>query len=408
MSKPPSPIRRAVAWGAVILFAALVVAAALVPSDTRDRSPEVSGVLWSASDHGTRLMLYVTQEERSRSGTELDRLVTHHYTRYELVARRVGDGGIAVRQPLGDVEGARDVHTPAIVGVTGDIVWLWRDSLEGRRLPDLHVQLTASTLAVLAPATIEALPVEAAGFTVAPNLESLVARGRDARFYRIDAVKREISELDPALLPEYGASSRVEDRFSYLSPPGRARVITQPNWVMQQSFLTSTGLWYALLSESERVGVSRWPAGMDQPSGAVARSLYRVPYRLDDRRQPEIDPGALAPVGSERLIQGGFIVREAGRIWDVPAPSSSLVFARARLGGDEPWEVMRLSRDGRLLWRTSTGLSNPGMLLDLDTHLALLGEVAGAEAGERYERLVWIDQATGARSTLALESGEVR
>ncbi len=101
-------------------------------------------------------------------------------------------------------------------------------------------------------------------------------------------------------------------------------------------------------------------------------------------------------------------MREAGRIWDVADPSSSLVFAKARLGSEEPWEVMRLSRDGRLLWRTSTGLPNPGMLLDLDTHLALLGEVAGARPGERLDRLVWIDQVTGARLTLALETGEVR
>lgn len=400
--------RRVLAWGTVILLAGLVIIAVLIPADTRERPPAVSGVLWGTSVGGTRRMLYVTQEERSRSGHELDRLVTHRYTRYELIARRVGDGSVAVRQTLGDIEGDRDAHTPKILGITGDILWLWRDSLEGRRLSDLEVQLTASELTPVAPAILDALPAEAAGFTVAPNLEALVARGRDARFYRIDAATRELRQLDPARLPENGSSPRVEDRFTYLGPPGRARVVTQPNWAMQRSFLTSPGLWYALLSESERASVGRWPSAADRPSGEVARSLYRVPYTLDDRRQSTIDPAALEPVGSERLIQAGFIVREAGRIWDVPDPSSSLLFAKARLGDAEPWEVLRLTRDGRILWRTSTGLSNPGMLLDLDTHLALLGDVAGATPGERLDRLVWIDQVTGARLTLALETDEVR
>ncbi len=353
-------------------------------------------------------MLYVTREERSRRGTELDRITHRRYTRFELIARRVEDGGVAASQPLGEVIDASDGDTPKIVGITGDVLWLWRDSLEGRRLPDLTVQLTTSTLVPAPPATVEALPVDATGFAIAPNLEALVARGRDARFYRIDSSKGALSVLDPALLPANGNSTRVEDRFDYLLPPGRARVMTQPNWVMQQNFLTSTGRWYALLSESERDGLGRWPSGTDQPSGKVARALCRVPYRLDDRRKPEIDPAALQPVGTERLIQAGFIVREAGRIWDVADPSSSLVFAKARLGDAEPWEVLRLARDGRVLWRTSSGLTNPGMLLDLDTHLALLGQVSDAKPGERFERLVWIDQQTGARHALAMETGEVR
>lgn len=390
------------------LLVAMVVAAALIPSDSRERPPEISGVLWGASDRGARLMLYITQEERSHTGTELERLVTHRYTRYELVARRASDGTVVARESLGDIEDARDDRAPTIVGVTGDVLWLWRDSLEGRRVPDLSMQLTVGDLEATASATGDVLPVDAKGFRVATNLETLVARGRDARFYRIDAAKRTLTVLDPELLPATTASSRIEDRFDYLLPPGRARVMTQPNWVMQRSFLTSTGLWYALLSESERASVSRWPSATDQPSGEVARSLYKVAYRLDDRRKPEIDPGALEAVGGERMIQAGFIVREEGRIWDVPDPSSSLVFAKQQLGAEEPWEVARLSRDGRLLWRTSTGLTNPGMMLDLDTHLALLGEAAGTRPGERFQRLVWIDQATGARHTLSLESDEVR
>ena len=411
MSKLSSSPPRLLAWGLLILLAGLAVGGALVPSDSRERPPEVTGVLWNARDAGGARMLYITREERSRSGTELERLVTHRYIRYELVARRASDGSVAARTPLGDVEGARDTHVPAIVGITGDMLWLWRDSLEGRRLSDLSLQLTASSMRPPAGATTtaaELLPNDAAGFRVASTLQALVARGRDARFYRIDAATPSLTLLDPALLPPNGASSRVDDRFDALVPPERARELTQPNWVMQRSFLTSTGLWYALLSESERASVSRFPSATDMPSGEVARTLYKGPYRLDDRRQPEVDPGALEAVGSARIIQGGFLVRSAGRIWDVADPSSSLVLGKARLGKDEPWEVLRLARDGTILWRTSTGLADPTMLLDLGTHLALAGDVAGTRPGERLARLVWIDQVTGTRRTLALESDEVR
>lgn len=399
---------RVVTWVAVTLLVGIIIAALLIPADSRERDPRIAGVLWGASDRGTRLMLYVTQEERSRTDRRLGRLVTRRYTRHELVARRVNDGGVVARVPLGDIEGATDAQTPSIVGITGDYLWLWRDSLEGRRLPDLSLQLTAGSLQAAAPATVASLPTTANGYRVAPNLEALVIRARDARFYRIDETAKTLTVLDPSLLPENTSSTRVEDRFDYLAAPGRAAVMTQPSWMMQRSFLTSTGVWYSLLSESERDGVTRFPGGREMPSGEVARSLYKVAYRLDDRQQPEIDPSALEPVGSERLIQAGFIVRETGRVWDVPDPSSSLIFAKRQLGADEPWEVARLSRDGRLLWRTSTGLPNPGMLLDLDTHLALVGDAAGARPGERVERLVWIDQATGARLTLAFDTDGVR
>jgi hypothetical protein len=180
---------------------------------------------------------------------------------------------------------------------------------------------------------------------------------------------------------------------------------------MQLTFLTSTGLWYALLSESERAGLSKWPSGRNAPSGDVARSLYRVPYRLDDRQKPEIDPARLTPMGTERLIQAGFLIRYQERVWDVPDPSSSLVFAKARLGPKEPWEVIRLTRDGTVLWRTSTGLPEPREFLDLGgTHIGIVGEVPSPEGSRSLTRplFVWIDQRTGARRSLSVASGEVQ
>lgn len=171
-----------------------------------------------------------------------------------------------------------------------------------------------------------------------------------ARFYSIDASKSTIEPVDPATFPATTFSTRVEDRFTYLARPGRSRVVTHPYNAMQTSFLTSTGQWYGLLSESEGSQQSKWPRGEDHPSGDVARSLHRAPYRIDDRNGPEIDAARLTPIGPERMIQAGFLVRRDRAVWDVPDPSSTLVFTKRLIGAAEPWgpRAARARRDGDL------------------------------------------------------------
>ena len=143
----------------------------------------------------------------------------------------------------------------------------------------------------------------------------------------------------------------------------------------------------------------------------MARSLYRTGYRIDDRNVPEIDPARLTALGNERLIQAGFLVRTANRVWDVADPSSSLVLAKRALGRAEPWDVVRLARDGTVLWRTSTELADPRQWLDLGTHVAWYGPVSATEpaAGRAVpQRLVWIDERTGSKRVLSIATGEVR
>ena len=401
-----------IARACAILVSVLALAVASCTRDARDEPPAVIGPLWTAERDGARLIVYLTEEERSKSvpvgdgaesGSRFD-----PYSRFYLVTRRIPEGTVVDSAHLGDVDDATDARKPRIIGIVGDVVWLWRDSLEGRSLRGLGVAATVGTLtkgALEAPAP---LPTEPDGYAVRSDPVALIARGRDARFYTLDAVRQRIDPLDPGSLPATTFSTRVEDRFDYLVPPGRSRSVTHVYNAMQRSFLTSTGLWYALLSESERAQQSKWPSGESHPSGDVARHLYRAPYRLDDRKQPEIDPARLTPVGSERLLQAGFLVRYQGWVWDVADPSSSLVLAKRSLGSAEPWEVVRLARDGSVVWRTSTGLEDPGEVLDLGTHIGFFGRQPATAGGvERLQRLVWIDQRTGVRRTLSIATGEV-
>jgi hypothetical protein len=323
----------------------------------------------------------------------------------------VGDGTLTQSAVLGDFPQVDDAKVPRIVGIVGSLIWLWSGVLEGRRLPDLAVSATEQTLSGRGVEALDMLPVEPSGYTVMPDPVALIARGRDARFYRIDPAGTGIEAIDPSTIPPTSSSTRPEDRFNELVPPGRGRVMTDPSTVLQKSFLTSTGLWYALLSDSERSELSRWPGAVDRPSGEVARTLHRTPYRFDDRGAPEIDPSRLTSLRGERLIQAGFLVRGPRAVWDVPDPSSTLVMARAQLGADEPWEVVRLARDGAVLWRTSTLLAEPFEIVDLGSHIGFVGtepSVDGTAPTGRRHLVVWIDQASGTRRSLSIATGIVR
>jgi hypothetical protein len=391
----------------VILLTALPLAIISCRRDAQTEPPSLSGQVWGASLAGTPLVLYVMRETRSRSvsasGEDGDRY--EPYSRFALIMRRIPDGALLHALPLGDRTFTGDRNGPQIIGVVGDVVWIWRDSLEARSLSDLTLRATVATLTRGAVESPAELPNEASGFAVLPDTSALVARGRDARFYRIDVSRSIIEPLDPGTLPPTTFSMRTEDRFDHLVPPWRARAVTHPYNAMQKSFLTSTGQWYALLSESERSQQSKWPRGEDHPSGDVARSLHRAPYRVDDRNVPEIDPASLTPIGNERLIQAGFLVRRERAVWDVADPSSTLVLTRRLLGAAEPWDVVRLTRDGTVLWRTSTELPEPSAILDLGSHIGFLGPESTPTAGDRggrRRRLVWIDQRTGERGSVFL------
>lgn len=383
-----------------------IVAAALVgiaacdtrTRDVQDAPPRLSGTVWRAASNGETLVVYLTREERSTGPALSDEpsVHTNPYSRVVLTVRRVPDDSVVHSLPLGDIKRGDDNHLPSIIGIVGDVVWLWRGELEARRLSDLSIIASLRTLAGKgAESQSDPLPGELAAYAIAPEPPTLIARGKDARFYAIDAATSSVTPFDPATLPATGYG-RIDDRFNALVPPGRARGFAQPHDVMQRSFLTSTGQWYALLSESERGSVTRWPRGEDHPTGQVARSLYRTGYRMDDRRQPEIDPGRLTQIGGARLIQAGFLVRGPGAVWDVADPSSSLVLAKGELGTASPWEVVRLARDGSVVWRTSTGMAHPSALLDLGSHVAFLESAAGSE------RLVWIDTRSGESRTVSL------
>lgn len=379
-------------------------------NDRQVRPPQQFGRIWTNAPRAGAVVAFVTREEREHSiRVSRGRFRSEPYDRYVLQVHSGTDGAPLQSLALGDVLVRQDAQMPQILGIVDDVIWLWRSGPEARRLPGLELLCDTTRLAGRSPERVAVLPSEPQRYAVSPQPHGLVLRGRDARLYTLHAHDATITELAFEQLPTTTASQQLEDRFDHLRPPGRSLSFTHPYNLLETTFLTRTGQWYGLLVDAERQQLGEYvPRG--RPHGDVARRLYRATFTLDGN-SPRLDPSTAEALGDERLLQAGFLIRNDQSLWDVAEPSSTLVLAKPALGEDEPWQVVRLARDGAVLWRTSTELADPGEILDLGTHVLLVGQRSALghpdpTRSDRRERLVWIDQATGARSTLFVASGE--
>ncbi|MBL8736911.1 MAG: hypothetical protein JNL12_10830 [Planctomycetes bacterium] len=403
-------IRRRIASLFLLLVTAGLAALWFYESDHQIRPPQQFGRIWTNAPCAGPVVAFVTREERERSiQVRRGRFQSEQYDRYVLHVHSGTDGAPLQTLALGDARVRQDEQMPQILGIVGDVLWLWRSGPEARSLPGLELLCDTARLTERAPERAKVLPTEPKRYAVSPQPHALVVRGRDARLYTLQPREATITELAFEQLPTTTFSQQLEDRFDHLRPPGRSRVFTHPYNLLETTFLTRTGQWYGLLVDAERQQLGEY-APHGRPHGDVARRLYRATYTLDGNH-PKLDVSAAEALGDERLLQAGFLIRNDQSLWDVPEPSSTLVLAKAALGEDEPWQVVRLARDGTVLWRTSTELADPGEILDLGTHVLFVGMRSGLghpdpEHSDRRERLVWIDQASGARSTLFVATGE--
>lgn len=379
-------------------FSCIVILLALAgcdgSTDYPGYPPNLTGSLWSADAAGRKTLYYVIEEERQNAPSR--RRSTSTFTRYELIARDLVTAQLLKKERLRDVRGATTGRGPDILGPAPGALWLWNEGPEARDYQSLKVRFESADLQKNNPELASVLPTDKKFYKVSTPHNALLFKGTDARFYQIDAQTGKISPARTDLLQNVTWMNSVEEGFRYVQPPGRYEVSLIWEGLQIRSFVTPTRLWYSLLSDEERDKVSRWPGGSDAPYGEVARQLYRTPYTPDDQGKPEIQPSAIQKVGKERFLQGGFLKRSRQAVWDVPDPSSSLVLCKDALGENKPWVLARLTRDGKALWRRSTGLFKIEELADGGEWVILYGFTDNREpTRDRPARLVWINTATG-------------
>ncbi len=410
---PQRPAVKKIVVGLSLILLSAIVAFSLWTRDSRITPPVRAGHYWTGKTGDTWLIAYVTAEERGRrralSSGRNPSYTTDQYYRYRLTVRTLPDGAVASDVLLGDVLRNQGRSAPEIVGVVGDVLWLWDGVLVARSLPDLVVRYTEEALRQAHPANADLIPREAKQFKVLASRPGLVMRGRDARFYLVDPANFALTPVAATDLPKSTFSTQPENWFDFITTPAMGRSMTSPYNQMTRILLTENGAWLGLLSDSELSGLANWVATENAPSGDVARALYRTTYTRDDR-YAIIDPKAVQRMGDASFIQAGFILRDDWKPWHLREPDSALVLSKRRLGPTEPWAVTRLGHDGTRAWTTETGLVRPDEFLDVGPYLLVAGTPAGVSADVRertVERVLWIDERTGAKTTLRVSSGEI-
>jgi hypothetical protein len=393
----------------VIFFAALLVFSVWT-RDSRIEPPVRAGHYWSGKTNDSWVIAYVTTEERGRRRAltpgRNSSYTTDHYNRCRVTVRKLPDGVVVSEVLLGDVLRKLNKPAPQIVGIVGDVLWLWDGMLTARSLPDLAVRYDETTLRTVESASADLIPREAKQFKMLASPAGLLMRGRDARFYLIDPANFALTPVPATDLPKTSSSTRPENWFDFILTSAEGRSMTSPYNQMTLIVLDDRGTWLGMLSDSEAAELPKWVAHENRPSGDVARSLYRTTYTRDDR-YAIIEPKSIQRMSEANFLQGGFVFRHGWKPWQMRDPDSVLALSKRRLGATESWHLSRLRYDGQSAWTTDTGLVDPYEFLDAGPFLLISGKASSQKAG-REETALWFDERTGAKTTLQVSTGEVR
>jgi len=347
----------------VLFFATLLLVSMFLSRDWQVEPRQLLGRVWTGQVGEKYYAFCLTSEERAyrkrigssrRSPTY--RTVT--YTRFRLESRQAPGGELGQSVVMEDNEKPVRGEEPAILGLLQNGLWVWNNGIELRDPVTLAVRFTAQQLKERNSDIAENFPDKKEDAKVSGEHHALLFKSTDLQYYEIDPTSGKATLTDTTKLENITGSKRVGDGFYYLQSPGRSRGNTSVADFQVGSFLTSTNQWYALMSEEKKKRLGRWLMSEDRVYGDEWRSLYRVPYELDRRGYPEIDPTALEKIGDLRLLNSGFIKRDSHNVWDVAEPSSSLVLHRKDLKKESPWHVSRLTRDGKILWESSLGIAD--------------------------------------------------
>jgi hypothetical protein len=391
----------------VILVGGLIVLT-LKANDHRLREPRLSSAVWTAQADGQPRLYFVMEEERSQRrhrGSVYPYTVT--YSLFTLRSRDARTGDVTGEQELARIDNAGD--GPLVIGPQGSVLWMWNDGLVAMSLSTLKPVWSAEKLKQLNPELGAFLPVDRKYYKVLERFNALAYKGADARYYQVDDATGKISILDEAALASHDNHGRAEQAFSEMDSPGQPVRNLGFMGVLWNSF-THEDKWYALLTTEARAKLYKAPGRGSTASGEDARQLYRGNFTWEDRpalgsKEVLLDMDTVAPLNDERYLMGGFLIRRStNKMWRPEGGADVLVMHKKLLGENTPLHLTRLRLDGTTAWSSSIGLADLKMVCDAGDTIVFTGFADMSEpTDERPERLVMIDERTGATRTVTLQ-----
>lgn len=417
---PKAKKSRGTLW--VTLFIALVLGGTLFITlwtrDGQSAPPRMLGSVCTAKVADQPRLFYVMEEERwqRRIPSYARRMYwfTVSYSLFTLHARDAHSGVDAGRTELARIDFAPSGQGPEILGPQGDILWLWNAGLEGRKTDTLELVWSEAKLAEVNPDVASLFPDERKYCKVIGQLNGLVFKGKDARYFQADSATGRIQPLDDAKLGALFHTGRADDGFTYNFSGADSLWSTSVGGLMWNS-LTSGDMWYALMSNDERAKLVGSPGSGNAPWGESSRQLYRGKFEWEYRQvlgtnEVKLDLDTVAPVNGERFLMAGFLRRpNTTKLWTVDDGKSFLVLHRKEIGADSPWHITRLGLDGTIHWTCSTGLADPMHLCDGLGSLVFTGFAASSQpTRKRPDLFVFVNEQTGEARTLNLVSNEFK
>lgn len=431
----------------------------------------IGSVWTASVDGAPRIFFVTKEDRAEERSFDIDGAYTyeHSYSIYVLHARDPASGAAVGAARIARIETTSPDFKkyvayktlpdgPGILGPQADVLWLWNNGLEARSLRTLEPVWTQDKLKELNPEFAPLLPDDPKYARVLGKLGALLFKSQDARFLQIDRGSGKFLPVDEAMLAGLSTahSKTADTAFSGLDADGRSLRVATSVGVLCRDALLDDGMWCALLTTDERANLKSDTGGLDghdlgykrlghiedwfyrqqfnslkESTASVFRGSYElVPERnFLNKNEIRLDPGSIVPVSADRFLMAGFLARPNTQdVWSVGAPSANepasapaaatasgatdaksyLILHRKALGEKSPWHLTRLALDGTIHWSRSIGLNDLDHLSDGQGAIVFAGTADVSELkGPRPDRMVFIDEITGASRMLNVASGEM-
>lgn len=385
--RPTVPILPALALTIV------VIASGCQLVETPTGSSSVGTGVFSADVDGVHRVYYATSRGyESHGGGMRGGMRTHSFTKSWLhcIDARTGAELATVSMKRSDRESG---ESPALLGITGDRLWVWQEGLQCRDLRTLETQATSEDVVRANPELERWIPQDSKYFGPAAAGDALWFQALDGRHFALDPTSLRATELTGAADTEArqaATSWMFRTRNSIYTP----MAVSSDNEAQAEGVLLEDG-WFGLMNrdqwEYHQTGIfPNWSA----------QDPRKEWYRADQEPSGSSAPG-LRKVHDRAFLQAGLLKHPRHRdAWTLESPTSVLLLHRETIETDTPWLLGRMTLDGAFVWNVPLTIGDLEYVIDAGKSVLILGT---PRLLDNEDRFCAVDLETGVVTAWTLE-----